>query len=241
MICFAQKKISNDFIFHRYKNGIKLIRPVNFSDRVCALNQLLAVNINIYFLDDGGNFCIQNEEHAKNMGCLSVQETLGKNISHFVTKESANLIRSNDIHVLKTEDYKIIEEIVKKNKCGSHGEDFSGLSFKMPWYSEDNKIIGIFGCTIVLGKHLLADSIETMRQLGLLNSDYTPTREPKFYFTKRQKEILQLMVRGKFSKEISNILKISQRTVQHYIDHMKHKVGVNSRSELIETVFDDFK
>lgn len=242
------KNFRDDFMFRRYKNGIQLIPSSNSTRQAHTLNDLLSTDLNIYFLDKNSNFCIQNKEHAKNIGCLSAKEGIGRSISHFATKESAKLIRENDLHILKTEDYRIIEEVVKKDKANTESDDFTGLSFKMPWYNEENKVVGIFGCTIVLGKHSLVDSISVIRELGLLNTDYdlsrllyAPAKPTKNYFTKRQTEILRLMVRGKCSKEISNLLKISQRTVQHYIDNIKNKLGVYSRSELIDKVFDDFK
>lgn len=54
--------------------------------------------------------------------------------------------------------------------------------------------------------------------------------------SKRQSEILYLSIRGKTSPEISEILKLSKRTVNHYLDAIKIKMGASSKSELIEKV-----
>jgi len=51
--------------------------------------------------------------------------------------------------------------------------------------------------------------------------------------SKRQSEILKLVVQGKTIKEISKILNLSPRTVGHYFDTIKDKVNASSRSELI--------
>ncbi|MGC8483754.1 MAG: helix-turn-helix transcriptional regulator [Thermodesulfobium sp.] len=45
---------------------------------------------------------------------------------------------------------------------------------------------------------------------------------------------LALLSQGKTAKEIGNSLKISQRTVEEYIDNIKRKVKMNTRSQLID-------
>jgi len=56
-------------------------------------------------------------------------------------------------------------------------------------------------------------------------------------FTMRENEVLKYLVRGKTAKEIAIILKISYRTVQHHIEHMRTKSNSNSKSELIDKFF----
>lgn len=45
---------------------------------------------------------------------------------------------------------------------------------------------------------------------------------------------LALLSRGKTAKEIGRALDISQRTVEGYIENVKHKVKISSRSHLID-------
>ncbi len=65
---------------------------------------------------------------------------------------------------------------------------------------------------------------------------------PKFFLNIDGKDIvlsaqefkcLALLSRGKTAKEIGLILHLSSRTVESYIENVKHKVNVNSRSQLI--------
>lgn len=51
--------------------------------------------------------------------------------------------------------------------------------------------------------------------------------------SKRQNEILRLVIFGKTIKEISKILDLSPRTVEHYFETIKTKFNVYSKSELI--------
>jgi len=64
------------------------------------------------------------------------------------------------------------------------------------------------------------------------NTNKIVTNEIKL--SKRQDEILKLVVLGKTIKEIAKILQLSPRTVGHYYDTVKVKFNVITRSELIE-------
>lgn len=56
--------------------------------------------------------------------------------------------------------------------------------------------------------------------------------------SKRQSEILQYIVRGKTLKQISQILRLSERTVANYFETLKIKLNVASKSELISKTID---
>lgn len=51
---------------------------------------------------------------------------------------------------------------------------------------------------------------------------------------------LALLSRGKTAKEIGRTLKISQRTVESYIENVKHKVKISSRGHLIDLFLSTF-
>ena len=52
-------------------------------------------------------------------------------------------------------------------------------------------------------------------------------------YTKREKEVLDLLITGKKNKEIAEILCITEHTVKAHIDHIYEKSKVHSRIELI--------
>lgn len=54
------------------------------------------------------------------------------------------------------------------------------------------------------------------------------------HFTQRQKEILYLAARGKTAKESAQILRLSYRTIEGYLDIIKDKLGVFTKKEVIE-------
>ena len=57
--------------------------------------------------------------------------------------------------------------------------------------------------------------------------------ESKEELTRREKEVLKLLIEGRLSKEISSILRISKQTVDTHRKNMLHKKGLSNTSELI--------
>ena len=55
----------------------------------------------------------------------------------------------------------------------------------------------------------------------------------KNIITKREKEIFQLLIENKSTKEISNILNISEKTVRNNISNVMQKLDVINRSNAI--------
>lgn len=109
------------------------------------------------------------------------------------------------------------------------------LSIKAPWYDDQNKIIGTYGCSIVLGRHALAESLSLMQNLGLLNASLAVNNtSPLFALSKRQRECLQLTLRGYTAKKIAKEVGLSHRTVEEYLNHIKAKMGARTKLELIE-------
>lgn len=51
--------------------------------------------------------------------------------------------------------------------------------------------------------------------------------------TKREKEVFDLLVNGKTTKEIAIILNISDKTVRNHISNAIQKVGVKGRSQAV--------
>lgn len=60
-----------------------------------------------------------------------------------------------------------------------------------------------------------------------------PSRRPKsFGLTKRELDIVSLLVTGYANKEIANKCAIAQRTVKHHLTNLFEKLGVSNRVEL---------
>ncbi len=55
--------------------------------------------------------------------------------------------------------------------------------------------------------------------------------------TKREHQIFNLLIQNKTTKEISEILNISEKTTRNHISNVIQKIGVNSRTQaLVELI-----
>jgi len=55
----------------------------------------------------------------------------------------------------------------------------------------------------------------------------------EFILTKREKEVFSLLVTNKTTKEIADILDISEKTVRNHISNTMQKLGVKGRSQAV--------
>ena len=56
---------------------------------------------------------------------------------------------------------------------------------------------------------------------------------PKQLLTKREREVFELLVQDKTTKEIAQELFISQKTVRNHISNAMQKLGVKGRSQAV--------
>ena len=55
----------------------------------------------------------------------------------------------------------------------------------------------------------------------------------KYTLTKREKEVFTLLVTNKTTKEIADILGISEKTVRNHISNTMQKLGVKGRAQAV--------
>lgn len=227
----------------RWQGGIKLIQP----DLTTALNQygqdtgytvsrVLDLPFNFYFLNTQGQTVMMNQESALACGFSSAKDSVGKSLYDVSLPESAKSLIDNCTHVMEAE----VVEIFNEQNIKKDGTNLSFLSIKSPWYDMDNHIIGVFGCSIVLGQHDLATSLASVICLGLFDSEKfagtktPPIRNLSVNLSKREIECLQLAIKGYTAKKIAKTLGISHRTVEEYLLNIRVKTGAGSKAELIE-------
>lgn len=68
--------------------------------------------------------------------------------------------------------------------------------------------------------------------LRVFSSFRKPIDKPKVYLTDREKQILELLVKGKTIPLVSKFLDLSEHTVQGYVKSIYRKLQVHNRSEL---------
>lgn len=235
--------ISDELQIIRYCNGVKLIKPDHRLETTSALTvgDFKKLPFSFYFLNTDSVTQSINEVGAAICGFESSHHSIGKTIEAVSQQISAQHLINNCAEVIQSNTIKIYEEEnVRKDNIS-----LQFLSVKSPWYNDANQIIGILGCSIVLGRHSLANSLSEIRKLGVLdNSNHASSNHASFnlnnlkinniHLSHRELECLHLTVRGFTAKRVARHLGISYRTVEEYLNNIRLKAGVSSKSDLIE-------
>ena len=229
--------IHTEQIVQRSGTGIKLLAPGTAAVGVSVEN-LMASSLNFYFMDEMSFMQKMSEATASSCGYLSAHDGVGKSIRDISQGETAKEVLANDRNVVITQTSHIITEtFTRRDEI-----ELTAISIKFPWF-QDNNVLGILGCSILLGYENAPDlpnALQLLMQTGLLASDSAPIFQGlkigDVYFDQRDKEIMFLLVRGKTAKQIARVMKLSHRTIEHRLEAIKRKLGVFSKSELIERV-----
>jgi len=224
--CGPGIKLISNTAEHEHSNGI---------DTQQTIGSLLQLPICVYFLNSNNINQTINGHNAELCGFKSVDEAIGQSCFINLTKKSTAITTRHNSLVVRSKIMKIYEEDVIL--AGSHLHHPT-LSIKMPWYNSDNDVIGLFGCSILLGKHSLADSLSIISKIGILHS---PEKFPNSacvntnakYLTDRQFECANLILTGMTIREIAEQLNLSPRTVETHIELIKNKLHCRSKTELI--------
>jgi len=241
---------SEELLIKPIHGGVKLIRP---NKKIHEVNSLISVKkimeypINIYFEDCDSVIRNINAATVITAGYPSIKGAIGKTVRIAAKRETADQSMEDDKKVLKSKQIQICEENFVRQIDDFY---FSAISFKFPLYNDKtDKIIGIFGYSIILGKNSLslADSLSLMSKYGLLSVqgeksiDYLAGGEINgVYLSNQELKCLRLFIRGMTTKIIGKNSRLSPRTVEHYIDNIKLKLDAQSKKDLIDKVFHHF-
>lgn len=227
-----------DYIIERYRGGFKLHKPTNLvAESPLSVQSILSNKFNVY-LNDVDSKMQHANEHTLNVCGWDRRDIKGKSvIDLWGNRESLLRVIVNDREVIKTQHIRIAEEEVICKDGTSH----TALSFKLPWFNDENKVVGFIGCTSIIGSDSFAtlpDFLSELFKFKFLNNSDNKKLPGSvidgIYYSKRQKQILNLVLRGKKTKEIAQILNLSPRTVGHYTEAICIKANVQTKSELID-------
>ncbi len=236
-----------DLIIHPYLNGIKLIKPNNELVSYPNICSLFAMPLMVYFVGFDASYVDANHfirltNIPGNQGYYSDKDLKGAPFSNIFKKETVQMLSYENNNLLNTKKLTIYEEIDTRRLDDL---SFSSLSFKFPIFDSKDKIIGVFGISALTDKLVfkeaesLAISMERIIQTGLLS----PSKNilPGFhindvYFSQQEIKCLRLLIAGKTIKLIGKHMSLSPRTVEYYLDNIKQKLNVKTKSELIEKV-----
>lgn len=235
-----------DLIVHPYLNGIRLVKPKDESVIFPSIGNLFAMPLMVYFVRfdatyvDANHF-IRLTNIPGNHGYYSDNDLKDTPFSDIFQKETVQLLNYENNNLLNTRKLTIYEEI---ESTRLDELSFSSISFKFPIFDSKDNIIGVFGMSALTDRvfkeaESLSTSLERIIQTGLIphSKNITPGFHiDDIYFSKQEIKCLRLLISGKTIKLIGQQLSLSPRTVEFYLDNIKRKLNVKTKSELIEKV-----
>lgn len=129
--------------------------------------------------------------------------------------------------------------------CGDYFRAF--VSNKRPFFNSDGVIIGVIFCANEILSPTLNEIKALVNREGMIVSDLVHTNiqsyldeeaEKYVYLTRRESECLFYLARGYSSREIGEMLDLSSRTIESYLNNVKAKLSCTRRSELCSFAID---
>jgi len=225
--------ISKELCIAPHLSGIRVIAPslTTSASRLLTVGEVLDYPCNVYFLNSESVIENINESSVEICGYDSIADAMGRSVHDLLAPKDAIISINDDKEVLSTKRIKLYEHSMEVLGLSS----MNCFSVKVPVFNKSNHIVGVFGCTVVIGLQPLTQTLQLINKIGLLRSTYTNNKlNDASIFSNRETEVLQQLVRGKSAKQIADCLYISKRTVEHHIENMKIKAQCSSKYELIE-------
>lgn len=171
--------------------------------------------------------------------------------------KSIDIINRNDYELpwdIYAESYRDADKIVITSgkplailhpvKLGNNDE-ITIISRKNLIKDNSGNISGVLGLITVVANKKIIDSSKILNHVDTelighdINYYFFECDINKFNLTSREKECLFFLIRGKTTKEVSNILAISPRTVETHIEHIKIKFNCSKKSDLISKAIEN--
>jgi len=180
-----------------------------------------------------------NDIAFKLFGFKNAEQMIGKTYSDFRCKaqESSNIFVKQDKQVISAKSTLkfIITDIY------SHGKIEAHLVTKKPIFFQDSLAGVIVHGMLISAKTLmkmvtgLSNVDVQYKQNNISRRSYTLTTQyGDINISKRESECLFYLLRRRSVPEIANILQLSKRTIESYIDNIKFKMNCYSQDELRE-------
>lgn len=237
-----------ELLMQPHRNGVKLVKPNEKSASSMTIETLFSMPLIIYFVDSNERFIDANHltrvtNIPRNVGYYSDRDLRDKLFNSCFSRAVVEMLGHNNRQVLNHRKMTIFDE------AGLRLDDihFSTVTFKFPVYNEMNDPIAVFGISALTNNTLypeaepLAKALDRIVNTGLITHSQKETLLPNMsigdvYLSKQELRCLQLLISGKTFKLIGNHLQLSPRTVEHYIENIKHKLHIKTKAELVEKV-----
>lgn len=159
---------SEELLIQPWNGGVRLIEPHPELSGI-SVGQMLAMPFNVYFKNNNSINLNVNETTVQNNGFLSKKDAIGKSSRDVATSDSAEFIIEHDKTVLSLKSLIMRDEHFVRLRDNAK---LQKLAIKLPWYHADNEVIGLFGCSIVIGKESscsFTEALSSLIKMGLLS------------------------------------------------------------------------
>lgn len=255
---------SEELLVQRWGRGVKLTKPEDCKQSSIgelsppSVRHLFGMPFNVYFLNTQSVIQNMSETAAHLCGFQGKNDAIGRTAravskkvsAEFSIRHNEEVISHNSI-VIKDEHFLRLDDF-----------EFRDVAIKFPLLNSANKVIGVFGCSII--KDSVAQSLNLLMNTGLLATSGTLethqhdslidfnsgtehhklndlrirlSEQAKVEISKREVECLFYLMKGKSARETGAVLNLSQRTVEYYLNCLKEKLYCTRKSELIGAVF----
>lgn len=230
-------QISHELQISRYAGGVKLTRP-DSSRSGQFVGDFMKKKYNVYFLDAAHRIQAINEPSLQSCGFNSARDAIGSTMEKVVLySPHLQLLYNHEEQVMRAHQRFVFAQYGEL----VNGNNINAVSTLWPWYDDEDEIIGTFGCSVLLqNKNLqeIADHLKDIQHLFL--PDIPAEVMAGTNFSRREMDVIRLIMRGKTMREIAVQLGLSPRTVESYFVTIKIKANVANKSELIGKYYEYF-
>jgi DNA-binding CsgD family transcriptional regulator len=199
---------------------------------------MTTTSANVYWKGRDGRYLGVNDEFIAVSGIQTHHNIVGSTDMDQPWYEQAAMMMQHDRDVVTSKKTKTI---IEQALCPA-GKIIHFLSHKSPLRNKLGKVIGTLGLSFDLDNdrwnHDTLSEITLLTGIrgGSIAKQYLHQKQLSL-FTKRQREIISQVLRGKTAIEIGYILHLSHRTVENYIAQVKEILDVKTKSAVIEKLF----
>lgn len=171
-----------------------------------------------------------NDVFLQYAGVKSLDKVLGHTDIEFPWSQYAALYRKHELDALAGKSY---STIIPLNDYT--GKELLFLHTKSPKVDQEGRVIGVRCHAVEIVNPNIMDLVRQLLRVSPSETQQFSLNSVKceIQLSKRQKEVLFYLTRGKTSKMIAKILSLSVRTVEYYIENIKEKFNCRTKSELI--------
>lgn len=162
------------------------------------------------------------------------------NVRDIIGKKDTDLIWQDFSHIYhKQEEDALDGKIYSALHPGKdvEGRDFLFFNRKYPWINEKKDVIGVICHSVEIENPSLVTLCQVLKKTVVHHTTGIHFIHKKLIdieLTQREEECLFYIVRGKSAKMIGKILNISPRTVEGYIESLKHKLNCTNKTDLVD-------